>query len=218
MDYNTTKEKLVIPEYGRNVQSLIRFAVKIEDREQRNKVANYIIDLMAQITNPAMRGVDEFKQKLWDHLIIISEFKLDVDGPYPPPTEESVAIKGKSIKLPYPNKRIKYRHYGNSVEQMINKAVEMEDKEKQEAYAEVIGNYMKLVYQNWNRENITDEVIMSDFKRISEGKLTLDKETDLDSLAKSTRSSRKKGGRNKSGGRGGHRNKNHRGGGRRGKR
>lgn len=208
MDYNTSKEKLIIPEYGRNVQSLIRFAVTVEDREYRNKIARYVIELMAQITNPAMRTVEEFRRKLWDHLFIISDFKLDVDSPYPLPTADSVAVKGKSIKMRYPNKRIKYRHYGNSVETMIRKAVEMEDPAKQRAFAEVIGNYMKLVYQNWNRENITDEVIMSDFEMISGGKLTLQKEANLDSLARSTRRSKPRPSGKSGGGRsGGHRNK-----------
>ena len=209
MDYNTSKEKLIIPEYGRNVQSLIRFANEVEDREFRNKIARYTVELMAQITNPAMRNVDEFKRKLWDHLFIISDFKLDVDSPFPMPTPESVAVKGKSIPMPYPKKQIKYRHYGNSVETMIRKALEMEDPEKQRAFAVVIGNYMKLVYQNWNRENITDDVIMSDFEMISGGKLTLEEEMNLDSLSRSNKRNKPRPTGRPSGGRN-YRNKNYR--------
>lgn len=192
MDYNTTKEHLVIREYGRNVQNLVNYALTVTDRDERTKVAKYIVELMAQV-NPQYKHVDEYRRKLWDHLFYISGFKLDVDAPFPKPEPEDV-IKTfkKEGRMPYPVHDIRFRHYGRNVENMVNKAVEMDDPEKQKAYTEAIGNYMKMAYANWNRENVTDEVIVSDIKRISKGKLSIDSnETDLDSLSKSSRSRRK---------------------------
>lgn len=186
MDYNTSRDKLVIREYGRNIQSLIDYAVAIEDDEKRNEVSLYIIELMGQM-NPHLRNVEEFKRKLWDHLFVISKFKLDVKSPYPIPTKEEIDNIFKHDKLPYPKKKIQFKHYGKNVENMVKKAVEMEDPEMKKAYSEVIGNYMKLVYNNWNRENITDEVIKNDFNSLSNGELKIDEETSLDTLTKSNR-------------------------------
>jgi hypothetical protein len=186
MQYNTSKDKLVIREYGRNVQELIRYACTIEDRNERQRVANYIIEAMIQI-NPNNKGIEDYRRKLWDHLFIISNFELDVDSPYPKPDPTVLEYASKSIKIPYPKQRIRFRHYGRYVEGMIKKALETEDPEKKAAFAAVIGNYMKLVGQQWNRENITDETIKGDFKMMTAGDLELPDETNLDSLARSTR-------------------------------
>lgn len=193
MDYNTTKEHLVIREYGRNVQNLVNHALTVEDRDERTKIAKYIIELMAQV-NPQYKHVDEYRRKLWDHLFFISGFKLDVDSPFPKPDpEELVKTFKKEGRMPYPVHDIKFRHYGRNVENMINKAKEMDDPAKQKAYAEAIGNYMKMAYANWNRENVTDEVIVNDIKRISEGNVKIDSnEANLDTLTKSTRSNKRK--------------------------
>lgn len=176
-------------EYGRNVQSLVNYACSVEDRAERQKIADFIIEVMTQI-NPGLKSFEEYKQKLWDHLFYMSDWKLDVDSPYEKPDPETYEKRYQSKKMTYPRQRIKYRHYGKNVERMIQKAVTTEDPEKQKAYAEVIGNYMKMVYNTWNRDNITDEVIMNDFELLSEGQLSLAEEANLDSLRKSTPRSR----------------------------
>ena len=188
MDYNTSKEFLKIREYGRNVQNLVNYAKTIEDRKERTRVAKYIIELMSQL-NPQYKNIDEYRQKLWDHLYYISNFELDVDSPFPmPDPNEFIKIFKQNDRMEYPMHDITYRHYGKNVESMVKKASNTEDPEKQKAFAEVIGNFMKLAYNNWNHENVTDEVIIADLKRISNGELKISSEdTDLDSLSKSTR-------------------------------
>lgn len=173
-------------EYGRNVQSLVDYACTVEDRKERQKIAEFIIEVMTQI-NPGLKTFEEYKQKLWDHLYYMSDWKLDVDTPYEMPDPETYEKRYQSKKMTYPRQRIKYRHYGKNVESMVKKAIEMEDPEKQKAFAEVIGNYMKMVYNTWNRDNITDEVIMNDFEMLSDGELSLEEEANLDSLRRSNR-------------------------------
>lgn len=173
-------------EYGRNVQSLVDYACTVEDRKERQKIAAFIIEVMTQI-NPGLKTFEEYKQKLWDHLFYMSDWKLDVDTPYDMPDPDTYEKRYQSKQMTYPRQRIKYRHYGKNVESMVKKALEIEDPEKQKAYAEVIGNYMKMVYNTWNRDNITDEVIMNDFEMLSDGQLSLEEEANLDSLRRSNR-------------------------------
>ncbi|MFT6716706.1 MAG: hypothetical protein ACJA0Q_001354, partial [Saprospiraceae bacterium] len=121
MEYNTTLSEIVVPEYGRNIQRMINFACRVEDREERNLIARSIVKVMGQV-NSQYKDSEDFVQKQWDHLFIISDFKLDVDSPYPVPEKEQLQKKPK--RLDYPSQRIKYRHYGHSVEQFIKKASE----------------------------------------------------------------------------------------------
>ena len=184
MEYNTERNRLVLREYGRNVQKLAEYASTIEDDAHRNKVARYIIEMMGQM-NPHLRNVEEFRHKLWDHLIIISDYKLQVDSPYPPPNKEDVF--GKPEHIGYPKHNITYRHYGKNVEEMIRKARQVEDSQKKERFIEIIGSYMKMIYKNWSRENVTDDAIRLDIEKLSEGDLTLPENADLDALTKSLR-------------------------------
>ena len=177
LEYNTNRNKLVFREYGRNIQKLIEYAVNVQEQSERQKVVDYIIELMGQ-TNPHLKNVEEFRHKLYDHLFIVSDFKLDIDSPYPIPTKEQFFQKPKPI--PYPKTKTSYRHYGHFVERMIDKAVQMEDAEKKEAYTTVIGNYMKLVYHQWNNEIVNDLIIKQDLEKLSGGKLTIADETTLD--------------------------------------
>src|SRR3954462_184451 len=124
MDYNTDLPQLIIPEYGRNIQKMLDFAITVEDREERNKVARAIIDVMGEL-NPHLRDVTDFKHKLWDHLFIISDFHLDVDSPYPKPTRETFQTKPELPK--YPSKDSRYKHYGQAGENIIAKAKEYPD-------------------------------------------------------------------------------------------
>ncbi len=181
MIYNTSREKMLIREYGRHVQRIVARAMEIEDREYRNKFANEIIELMGQL-NPQLRNVEDFKHKLWDHLFIMSDFKLDVDSPYPKKTREEIMKRPE--RLPYPKSRIRFKHYGKHVEHLVKKAIDTEDPEKREGFAHTIGNYMKLVYQNWNKESANDDVIKDDLRLLSDGQLSLDREANLNLLSR----------------------------------
>ncbi|MBK7182202.1 MAG: DUF4290 domain-containing protein [Bacteroidetes bacterium] len=170
MEYNTSLPKMIIPEYGRNIQKMIDFAITVADKEERNKVARAIIDVMGQL-NPHLRDVTDFKHKLWDHLFIISEFKLDVDSPYPRPTPETFQTKPELLK--YPSNDIRYKHYGKTVERIIEKAKEYPEGDERNALVEQIANLMKRSYLNWNRDSVNDEVILKQLGELSKGQLKL---------------------------------------------
>jgi hypothetical protein len=187
MEYNTSREKMFIREYGRHVQRIVAHALTIKDREYRNKFALEIIELMGQL-NPQLRNVEDFRHKLWDHLFILSDFKLDVDSPYPIKSREE--IEKKPVPLPYPHGKIRYKHYGKNVESLVKKAIETEDPEKRDGFAQCIGNYMKLVYQNSSREFANDHLIMDDLRILSDGQLSLDRDTNLNMLTRGSTSFR----------------------------
>lgn len=170
LEYNTNLPHMIIPEYGRNIQKMIDFAVAVEDREERNKVAQAIINVMGQL-NPHLRDVTDFKHKLWDHIFIISDFKLDVDSPYPKPTKET--FQTKPDKVAYPSNNIRYKHYGKTVEHIIAKAKEFPDGKEKDVLTEQIANLMKRSYLNWNRDSVTDEVILKQLTELSKGELKL---------------------------------------------
>ena len=185
MEYNTVREKLILTEYGRHVKRIVDNCVLIEDRDRRNQTAREIIELMGQL-NPHLRNVEDFRHKLWDHLFMISEFKLDVDSPYPKTTKSQIIEKPEPLE--YPQTRIRYRHYGKNVEALVEKAKKVEEKEKRAAFAQCIGNYMKLTYQNWNKENTNDEIIKNDLRIISKGELSLSVEDSISELSRANSS------------------------------
>lgn len=176
MDYNTSRGKLIIPEYGRNIQKMIDYTVTIEDKEERNKAARALISIMSQI-NPNIRDASDYQRTLWDHMYIISQFKLVVDSPYPPPSQEE--LTKKPDKIAYSDKNIRYRHYGKNVERIINKALTFEEGEEKEALIKTIANHLKKSYLNWNRESVSDETILKQLSTLSGGKLTVDENTKL---------------------------------------
>ncbi len=192
-DYNTRRAHLVLPEYGRNIQKMVEHLLTIEDREERNKAARTVIAVMGNL-NPHLRDVADFKHKLWDHLAIISDFKLDIDSPYETPTPELLAEKPK--KIPYNQKPIRFKHYGHSIVLMIDKAVEMEDGEEKQDLVKMIAYHMKKSYLTWNREAVNDREILEDLVTLSKNRLQLDPNLELpetrDILAKNVR--KKKGG------------------------
>lgn len=196
MEYNSTRPKLVLKEYGRHVQLIVESCLAEKDPEKRNRYAKEIIELMGQL-NPHLRNVEDFRHKLWDHLFIMSDYQLQVDSPYPIKNREE--IERKPERLPYPQSRLKYRHYGKNVTKLISKAISTEDAEKQAAFSNCIGNFMKLVYQNWSQENVNDEIIKNDLNLMSEGQLTVADDQDLNSLA---RANKFKPGRNENNNRG----------------
>jgi hypothetical protein len=176
MEYNTTREILPITEYGRNVKKMIDYTITIEDREKRNRMAKTIINVMSMV-NPQMRDNNEFRHKLWDHLFFLSDFKLDVDAPYPVPSK--IFIDHKPEKILYPTYNIAFKHYGNNIERIIKKAIEMEEGQQKDALVKTIANHLKKSYLNWNRESVTDEVIAAHLELLSGGKLKLGEEVRL---------------------------------------
>ena len=139
MEYNTTREKLILPEYGRNVQNMISHAMEIEDRTERNRATQAIIEVMGQL-NPHLRDVDDFRHKLWTHLFLMSDFKLDVDSPYEIPKQE--VLNEKPNQMSYPSGKIKYGHYGKYTERLLKTATEIEGPDAKEAFKMAMANLM----------------------------------------------------------------------------
>ncbi len=170
LEYNAERPHLIIPEYGRHLQKLIDQATEIEDREERNKTAKYIISVMGTL-NPHLRDVPDFQHKLWDQLFIMSDFKLDVDSPYPIPSRD--VLNQKPDRLDYPQNFPKYRFYGNNIKYMIDVANKWEDGELKNALIIVIANHMKKSYLSWNKETVEDTVIFEHLFELSDGKINL---------------------------------------------
>lgn len=175
-DYNSTRGKLILSEYGRNVQNMVAYICTLPTKEERNRYAQVVIDLMGFL-NPHLRDVADFKHKLWDHLQIISDFKIDVDSPYPLPVPG--AIRKKPEILAYPQHRIRYKHYGKTVEKMISKALELEDESQKQHMTQSIANFMKMAYVTWNKDSVSDDKIIDDLREFSNGALVLAENTNL---------------------------------------
>lgn len=176
MDYNTQREKLVLPEYGRNVQKMVDHAISLKEREERKKAAETIIQVMSSM-HPHLKDNRDFKHKLWDHLHIISDFKLDIDTTFEPPTIDKVTSKPSA--MPYPNRDIKFMHYGKIVELMSEKAIAMEDGEQKDLFVKFIANHMKLSYITWNKDAVPDMVIFKAVENLSGRKLKVKEGTVL---------------------------------------
>lgn len=179
LEYNTAREELKIPEYGRNIKNMIDYAISVADRDERNKVAQAIISVMGQL-NPHLRDVEDFAHKLWDHLFIISDFKLDVDSPYPMPDPQEAEEKPEL--LTYSKDRIRFAYYGKSVMAFITKAREMEDGDKKDALVVEIANLMKRSFLIWNKDHVDDDVIIMHLKELSKGHLKLKDESLIKSV------------------------------------
>jgi hypothetical protein len=175
-DYNSTRNKLILSEYGRNVQNMVKYIVALPTKEERNRYAQVVIDLMGFL-NPHLRDVADFKHKLWDHLHIISDFQIDVDSPYPKPSPEAIHLKPEPLK--YPHQRIKYKHYGKTIELMIEKAKSIDDPDRKRHMVQAVANFMKMAYVQWNKDSVTDEMILSDLYNLSGGQLKLEENINL---------------------------------------
>ena len=173
LTYNTEKEPVIISEYGRNFQEVIKKLPEIEDRKVRTEAAKHIIAIMAQ-TNPQAKDSPDFQHKLWDLLYIISDFKLDVDSPFEPPV---IQAQKKPQHMDYQNHRIKYGHYGHYLIKMIEAAAEEENEEVRQALAISLAAQMKRNYLEWNKNTVNDQTIIDDLKTISGGRLMLPNET-----------------------------------------
>ena len=170
MDYNSNRKKLLLPEYGRHIQKMVDHCVTIQDKEEKTKCAHSIIGNMGNMF-PHLRDVNDFKHKLWDHLAIMSDFQLGIETPFELPEKDTLYERPK--KLAYNNQRIKYRHYGRTIEQMIEKAAEMEDGEHKKHLIMLIANNMKKSLLTWNKDFPGDERVFNDMKGISGGKLEI---------------------------------------------
>jgi hypothetical protein len=168
MDYNSDRSKLALPEYGRNLQNMVNHILTIEDRNERNRAARTIIDIMGTMY-PYLRDINDFKHKLWDHLAIMADFKLDIDYPYTPPSPEFFNTPPR--RIPYSNNKIKFRHYGKTIEFLIDKAAVHEDEAERELLIKLIANHMKKSYVMWNKDSVTDDKILQDIEDLSLGKI-----------------------------------------------
>lgn len=169
--YNSSRPDLVLPEYGRSIHNMVHHAMTIEDREERNRCVRAIIATMGNLF-PMIRDTDDFKHKLWDHIQIMADFKLDVDSPYPKP--EPATFQSKPKQLKYPQSDIRFGHYGKIIERMVNDACLEEDTEKQKQMTIGIANLMKRTYMVWAQNSVKDDVIAKDLKTLSKGKLILE--------------------------------------------
>ncbi len=186
LEYNSDREHLIIPEYGRHIQKLVNHCIKLEDREVRNTMAKAIVHVMGNM-QPHLRDVPDFQHKLWDQLFIMSDYNLDVDTPYPKPERE--VLQAKPEAMDYPRSASKYRFYGNNIQIMIDTALTWEEGEMKEALVYTIANHMKKCYLNWNKDTVDDEVIFSHLSELSGGALVL---TDKETLSESKDLLRKK--------------------------
>jgi hypothetical protein len=169
-DYNTQRQKMKLPEYGRNIHKMVQHIMTIEDRQERMAAVKAIIDVMGTMY-PYLRDINEFKHKLWDHIAIISDFKLDIDYPYDPPKPETFAEKPKLV--PYQQSEINFRHYGKIVEKFIAATSSMDDENPaKNTNVELIANQMKKSYLLWNKDAVEDSKILKDLNDLSKGKLT----------------------------------------------
>ena len=180
LEYNTVREELIIPEYGRHIQKMINYASSRESKEERNKLANSIISVMGNL-QPHLRDVSDFQHKLWDQLFIMSDFKLDADSPFEKPSKE--VLNAKPEPLSYPQNFPKYRFYGNNIKIMIDEAVKWDDGEMKEALVLTIANHMKKCFLNWNKDSVKDQVIFDHLYELSDSKIDIrdSKEELLDS-------------------------------------
>ena len=166
--YNTERVKLYIPEYGRNVQKMVDYLKTIEDRQKRNEQAKAVIKVM-EILNPAVHLQENYEQKLWDHLYIISGFDLDVDSPYPMPAPES--LQERPMPVPIQKKPIKANHYGRNIESIIDLIAEQEEGEIKTSMIRSLAIYMRQQYLTWNKDTVSDETIFQDIEKLSDGRV-----------------------------------------------
>ena len=169
-DYNSCRPRLILPEYGRNMQKMVDHILSNEDRDERNRLAQAIITIMGNM-NPHLRDINDFKHKLWDHLAIMSEFKLDIDYPYDIPRAEEFVEKPRRVS--YNTNQIRFRHYGKIIERLIEEAIKLPEGEDKETLIKLIANQMKKSYLAWNRDSVTDAIIGADLEELSGKRIKL---------------------------------------------
>jgi hypothetical protein len=165
------KQELLLREYGRNVQNIVKYILSIEDRAQRSRSAQLLVNLMAKL-NPTIRDIQDMQQKLWNHLFVMSDGKLDVDCPYPLSAMEY--LNEKPARMIIPRDVPRYKHYGKNVEYLIGRAIEIKDPEERDAAIISLGKLMKTLYRTYNKDSITDEIILNHIRELSGGQLDLE--------------------------------------------
>ncbi|MDX2360339.1 MAG: DUF4290 domain-containing protein [Crocinitomicaceae bacterium] len=175
MEYNTARPKMLLPEYGRNVQNMIAHAMDIEGRDERNRAAQAIIEVMGQL-NPHLRDVDDYRHKLWTHLFVMSDFELDVDSPYELPEKEE--LEEKPELMTYPKNKIRYGHYGQYTQKMIDTTKEITDEKEMAYMTSVMGNFMKKQYLVHNNNAVENQSIADQLKQLSDGRLEMENPDD----------------------------------------
>lgn len=170
LEYNTEREHLIIPEYGRHLQKMINHAIAQDSKEERNKLAKAIISVMGNM-QPHLRDVPDFQHKLWDQLFIMSDFKLDADSPFEKPSKETLSLVPEP--LAYPQNYPKYRFYGNNIKTMIDAAAKWEEGEMKNALVFTIANHMKKSFLCWNKDTVEDVVIYDHLFELSGGKFDI---------------------------------------------
>lgn len=173
MQYNTQQKRMPLPEYGRSIQNMVDHALTIEDRAERQRCANTIINIMGGMF-PHLRDVPDFKHKLWDHLAIMSDFKLDIDYPYEIVRKDKLESKPEPVS--YPSTRIRYRHYGRTLEVLIKQAIEFPEGDEKQNLVALICNHMKKDFMAWNKDTVDDRKIADDLAELSGGKLEMTEE------------------------------------------
>lgn len=176
MEYNTTRGKLILPEYGRNVQNMIAHAMELTDRVERNRAAQAIIEVMGQL-NPHLRDVDDFRHKLWTHLFVMSDFKLDVDSPYEIPKPE--VLNEKPARMAYPKNKIRYGHYGSYTQRILEESTSITDEKEREYLKNTMANFMKVQFLAHNNDAVENNVIADQLKELSKGELILENPDEL---------------------------------------
>lgn len=176
IEYSTRREKLILPEYGRNIQKMVNHVKAINDRDLRNQAAQEIINIMGNM-NPHLRDINDFKHKLWDQLAQMAEFELDIDSPYPVPLKETFTTKPNQV--PYTNGPLKYRYLGRIMQKLIRAATTIEDKDKKDELVRIITNHMKKLYVIWNKDTVEDDFIFEKLSELSDGKLVVEDGTRL---------------------------------------
>jgi hypothetical protein len=169
-EYNTSREQIILKEYGRNVQKLVNYIRTVPDKDKRTQLATTLIELIKQLA-PVAKEAQENPQRMWDDLYIMADFNLDVDNPFTTP-DRTILFK-KPRKMEYPQNDVRFRHYGKNIEKLVKEAVKKEDPKELEEAAIYLGKLMKTFYSAWNKETLDDSVIVKDLQILSQGKLKL---------------------------------------------
>jgi hypothetical protein len=169
-EYNSQRPHIILKEYGRNIQNIVEYIRSVPDKEKRTELAYTLIELI-KLLNPTVRESVENPQRLWDDLMIIADFNLDVNNPFNPPDRDILSKRPKTV--PYPQTDIRYKHYGKNIERLVQEAMKKEDPKEREELIIYLGRLMKTFYGNWNKETLDDSVILKDIALMSKGKLTM---------------------------------------------
>lgn len=180
MDYNTQREKLLMPEYGRHVQDMVDYVKNIPEKEKRNEQIQAVVSVMGTL-NPQLRDINDFKHKLWDHVQIIADFEIDIDSPYPTPTKETLSTRPD--RIPLQKSPIKAAHYGRNIQNMIEVIAVREDDEVKKHMLKTLASYMKQQYLIWNKDSVSEETIFKDIIKLSEGRIVIPEDLHIEYFA-----------------------------------